>query len=387
MRGSLRIGRLAGIDVFVHWTFGILLAWVLGTHLMRGAGMADALAGVGLILAVFGCVVLHELGHALTARRFGIKTQDITLLPIGGVARLEKMPDDPKEELLVALAGPAVNVVIAAVLAAIVFGMNGITPLQQEVDVVGGAFLANLLWVNVALVVFNLLPAFPMDGGRVLRALLSMRMDRMRATHYAASAGKFMAILFGLGGLLIGNPFLIFIALFVYLGAEAEARATEVRSLLEDVEVSQAMITRFRTIGPLTRIRDLVQDLLAGEQQDFPVVDSAASAVDTNGSSPHAVPLGVITRSQIVGAVAQGRQDQNVQSIINGDCRAVSPHARLNEVFAQMQHAQCSMLPVVEAGRLVGVITLENIGEWMMIQSARRQARSRSEVQNLYGPD
>src|SRR5581483_5320297 len=213
---SWKLGRIAGIDVYVHATFALLLLWVGFVNYAPRQSLADALAGLAFILCLFAVVVLHELGHALTARRYGIKTRDITLLPIGGVARLERMPSDPTQELLVALAGPAVNVVLAgllfAVLAARGWAVGSVEQLAAELSTFGGNLLLQLFVANVFLALFNLLPAFPMDGGRVLRALLAMRMDYVKATRIAAGVGQMMAVLFGIVGLL-GNPFLLIIAL------------------------------------------------------------------------------------------------------------------------------------------------------------------------------
>jgi len=221
MSWSWRIGRIAGIDVYVHATFLLLLAWEALRHYQAHGDPAEALAGLVFVLVLFGIVVLHELGHALAARSYGIRTRDITLLPIGGVARLERVPREPGQELVVALAGPAVNVVLAA---GIYLGLalgRGPSPYGESLRV-GGGFLDRLFWVNVSLAVFNLLPAFPMDGGRVLRAVLALRLDYVRATRVAASVGQGLAFLFGILGL-IYDPFLIFIALFVWLGAAEEA--------------------------------------------------------------------------------------------------------------------------------------------------------------------
>ena len=215
MRWSVRLGRLFGVPVYLHLTFLLLLGLVGLLGLVQG-GLAAAFGGVVMIASVFGCVLLHEFGHILAARRYGIPTKDVILLPIGGVARLARMPDEPKQELVVALAGPAVNVAIAAAL----------FPL---ISLGGGAFLAQLFAINVLLALFNMLPAFPMDGGRVLRALLAQRMSYVRATDLAATIGKGMALLFafaglfGIPGVLGTNPILLVIAWFVWSGAGREA--------------------------------------------------------------------------------------------------------------------------------------------------------------------
>lgn len=251
MKWSLKLGKLLGIDVYVHFTFLLLLAFLGFVSWRATQNVEAALRGVAFTVALFGCVVLHELGHALMARRYGIPTRDITLLPIGGIARLERMPERPIQELWVALAGPAVNVVIAALLLIWLAATGGFAPVE-ELGLTGGSFWPRLMWLNLFLVAFNLLPAFPMDGGRVLRALLAMRLGRRRATAIAANVGQGMAILFGIVGF-FHNPFLIFIAIFVYLGAQAEAGMVEMQSALAGLRVRDAMMTRFRTSRRRTR--------------------------------------------------------------------------------------------------------------------------------------
>ncbi len=212
-----KLGNVAGIGVYVHWSFWLLPAWIL---LSSGGGLGGALSTVLFVFAIFGCVVLHELGHALMARHFHIGTCDITLYPIGGVASLERIPRRPLQELAIALAGPAVNVVIAAALFVLLL-VVGVGTQGLVFTFAGGSFLVNLLLVNVALVVFNMLPAFPMDGGRVLRAFLAMRLPYLRATEIAVRVGQLVAIVLGLVGLLTGGT-LLFVALFVFLAAQAE---------------------------------------------------------------------------------------------------------------------------------------------------------------------
>lgn len=229
MRGAWQLGRVAGIVVQVHWTFALLIGWVVLIHLQDGGSAADALRGVALTLAVFLCVVLHEFGHALTARRFGIGTRDITLLPIGGVARLDRMPSDPRQELLVAGAGPAVNVVLALALGAVLV-LTGRYASMIDSARVGAGFLGQLLLINVVLVVFNLLPAFPMDGGRVLRALLALRWPYVQATRWAATVGQVIAVALGFAGVMLPSFILVLIALFVFSGARAEARMVQAQA-------------------------------------------------------------------------------------------------------------------------------------------------------------
>jgi len=222
MRWSLKIAKLAGIDIFIHFTFFILVTWVGFIQWKLNGSIGAAFSGIVFILAIFSCVVLHELGHALAAKKYGIKTRDIILLPIGGVARLEKMPSQPIQELWVALAGPAVNVVIAALLAIYLWIINSLTP-DNQITMSTATFAERIMGVNIFLVVFNMLPAFPMDGGRVLRALLATRLAYIKATQVSASLGQGIALLFGIIGL-IYNPILLLIAIFVWMGAAQETR-------------------------------------------------------------------------------------------------------------------------------------------------------------------
>jgi len=251
MKWSWKIGTFAGIAVYMHATFLLLLGWIAVSHWMQYQSLLPTLTGVAFILALFLCVVLHEYGHALTARRFGIATRDITLLPIGGVARLERMPDKPNQELWVALAGPAVNVALAALLAVYLFLTGHFEPVKN-IGLTHGLFLERLLFANLFLVGFNLIPAFPMDGGRVLRAILAKRMEYARATRISASVGQGLALVFGFLGLFT-NPFLVFVALFVWIGAAQETALVEAKSALASISVKDAMISVFRTLSPTVR--------------------------------------------------------------------------------------------------------------------------------------
>jgi Zn-dependent protease/CBS domain-containing protein len=372
MRWSWSLGQLAGIRVQVHWTFLILIGWVVLQHVSRGASAVEVVHGVLLVLAVFGCVVLHELGHALTARRFGIATRDITLLPIGGVARLERMPERPLEELLVAAAGPGVNVVIAGVLAAGLQLFGDVDPLTTALAV-DGTFVAQLMWINVILVAFNLLPAFPMDGGRILRGILSMRLAFARATAIAALVGQLMAILFGVAGLMGGNPFLVFIAVFVYLGAQAETRYAQTRSVLEGVTVADAMTTRFQVLRSDTALGAAAEELLTGGQEDFPIV--------RNGGLE-----GMLLRRDLVTAVRARKHEVAVADLMRTDCVVAEADDSLHATLMKMRAARCSSAPVVRLGIVVGLLTLESVADHVTLGQATRRGE-RAGLASIFATD
>ncbi|MBI1783872.1 site-2 protease family protein, partial [Candidatus Sumerlaeota bacterium] len=294
--------------------------------------------------------------HALTAKKFGIQTRDITLYPIGGVARLERMPDQPAQELWVALAGPAVNVVIATALFAVQYASGTLAPLNQ-LTMVNGPFLERLMIVNAFLVVFNMLPAFPMDGGRVLRALLAMRMNYVQATQIAASLGQAMAFFFGFLGLW-ANPVLVFIAFFVWIGAAQEASMVQMKFALGGIPVAQAMLTNFRALPPHETLAHVIEYILEGSQHDFPVVDEEGRV------------LGVLTRGDLVVALAHRPKETSVGEVMRRDLPQLESTELLENAFARMQEEGAATLPVMRNGRLVGLLTSENVGEFLMIQSA-----------------
>jgi Zn-dependent protease/CBS domain-containing protein len=360
---SWRLGRVAGIDVYVHATFALLLVYVGVVYYAPRHEWRDVLAGLAFILCLFAVIVLHELGHALTARRYGIKTRDITLLPIGGVARLERMPDDPKQELLVALAGPAVNVVLAAVLfAALVALGRGVETREQlaaQLSTAGGNLLVQLFAANVFLAVFNLLPAFPMDGGRVLRAALAMRLDYVRATRIAAGVGQWMAVAFGLFGILSGNIFLVVIALFVWTGAAAEAGMVQFKAGLAGVPVGRAMVRHFATLAPDDTLAAAARHVLDGFQHDFPVV--AGGKV-----------VGVLPRDDLLAGLTRAGPDGRVADVMRTDFRTADPREMVEPTVERLKATACPVLPVLRDGQLVGLLTADNIAELVMIREAVR---------------
>lgn len=355
MKWSWRLFRAGGIGIYVHVTFFLLLIWVgVETYLVEHR-WEDALAGIIFILALFTIVVLHEFGHAMMARRFGVQTRDITLLPIGGVARLDRMPEDPKQEFAIAIAGPAVNVLLA-VLFFSVLGMESRFAATHQLVGAGNHFLWNLVRINIVLAVFNLLPAFPMDGGRVLRALLATRMNYVRATNTAANIGQAMALVFGIAGLFV-NPLLVLVAVFVWMGAAQEAGVVQMRSNLTDVPVSRLMITDFHTLAPDEPLSRAVDQLLAAYQQDFPVVD--------NGKM-----VGLLTRSRLVNGLAQLGSNAEVSRVMDREFPSVQPTEPAETAFVKLQQTHSRALPVLLEGGLLGILTSEHIGEFLMVQAA-----------------
>ena len=355
MKWSFKIGRFAGIDVFMHFTFILLISWVALVHWRQGQSLTAAMAGVFFILTVFMCVVLHEFGHAMMARRYGIKTRDIILLPIGGVARLEKLPTNPIQEMWVALAGPAVNVVIAFALFVYLKVTASLEPLQT-LTITTGPFLERILAVNIFMLVFNMIPAFPMDGGRVLRALLATRQEYGRATQIAATIGQGIAVLFGFVGMFY-NPFLLFVALFVWIGAAQEASIAQFKSAIGGIPVQQAMISDFKQLGVNDSLKRAVELTLTGSQKDFPVVD--------NGSLE-----GVLTQTDLLMALADQENYPTVASVIQRNYVTVDYQDMLESAFAKLNRCDCHTLPVMQNGKLVGLVTMDNLGEYMRIQAA-----------------
>jgi Zn-dependent protease/predicted transcriptional regulator len=355
MKWSWKIATVAGIGIYIHATFFLIIGWFALDYWLKYRSVEAIFVGVGFILALFGCVLLHELGHSLAARKYGIPTRDITLLPIGGVARLERMPEDPRQELWVALAGPAVNVVIAAGLFIGLSLTSGFESIKQ-LDMLNAPFLIRLMTANIFLVAFNLLPAFPMDGGRVLRALLAIRMPYTRATQIAASVGQGMAFLFGFAGLFT-TPFLVFIAFFVWIGAAQESSMVQMNAALSGIPVSRAMLIDFLTLSSQDTLSDAVEFTLGGSQQDFPVVEDGQV-------------VGILLQSDLIKALARHGQNTPVSEVMRQEFQTANSFEMLHTLFIRIQSGDCRTVPVVQNGELVGLITMENVGEFLRIQAA-----------------
>ncbi len=355
MKWSIKIGRFVGIDVYMHLTFLLLIGWVALVHWQQGRSIGAMVAGVLFILAIFLCVVLHEFGHALMARRYGIATRDIILLPIGGVARLQKIPSQPVQELWVALAGPTVNVIIAVALFVWLQATASWEPVER-LTVTTGPFLERLMAVNMFMIVFNMLPAFPMDGGRVLRAVMATRMAYGRATRTAASIGRGMAVLFGLMGL-VYNPMLLFIAIFVWLGATQEERLIRLKSAVGGIPVNEVMVDKYATLAIDDSLQHAADLTMESNQKDFPVVRDGLLE-------------GVLRQTDLLKALSNQGAQATVASVLRTDGPTVETVDMLDAVIAKLSECQCELLPVIRQGKLVGVVTAERLGAFMRLREA-----------------
>ena len=362
MRWSLNLGTIAGTAIRIHITFLLFLVW-LAVIFYRQGGAEAAWQGTIFIVLIFLCVLLHELGHVFAARRYGVKTRDVTLWPFGGISSMERMPDKPSEELIVAVAGPAVNVAIAAVLILWLgprFDLENLTKIEDPVV----SLAVKLAAANIILVVFNLIPAFPMDGGRVLRAILAMRMGNARATERAATIGQGFAIVFGILGIFY-NPMLIIIAAFIFLAASGEATQAQLRAIAQGTLVSDAMITTFESLPTSATVSDAADALIRTTQTEFPIVDGAGHL------------RGVLTRDAMIKALKQRGPDAPVLEVMQGDIPTFPARAKLDTALGSLMQKGCPVVGVTDAsGKLIGLLTVENLGEMLMLHAARPESRS-----------
>jgi len=353
MSWSLTVGSIAGTKVRIHITFLLLLAWIFFANYFS-IGPQAAWNALLFVVLLFLCVLLHEFGHIFTARAFGISTPDVILLPIGGVSRLEHIPEKPREEFLVAIAGPAVNVVIAVLLIVVAgakLDMKSLTTIENTKE----GFIDQLAMVNLFLAVFNLIPAFPMDGGRVFRALLATRFGYVRATEIAAAIGQFVAFALGFLGL-FGDPLLIFIAIFIYLAAASEAHVVAIRAIAQGVPVTAAMLTKFETLTPDEHVDKAVETSLHTSQGEFPVVDGTGRQV------------GLLGRNDLIRVLKERGAGTNVADAMTSSFPVVNNRRCLDEAFRLLQEKSAPAVGVVDAaGKLVGLVTSETIGQMLML--------------------
>lgn len=357
MKGAFNLGKIAGIKISIHWTFSLLLLFIIINNYREGQSAIQILWSVLFILSIFVTVFLHELGHALAAKRFNIQTKDITLLPIGGLARLEKIPEKPAEEFIVAIAGPLVNLTIAFITYFFI-AIPTVDELTKELS--GGIgknnFVLNFFIVNIWLSVFNLIPAFPMDGGRVFRAILTRFMVRTKATAIAARTGQLIA----LGFIVLGfysNPFLIFIGLFIILGAQTELNMVKTHHLLKGNTIREIVMKKYETLDSNDTITIAIEKLLNGTAKSFLVLQNQT-------------PAGTVTRSEIIKALSEKGKDIPVSDIMNKQLLSFNAEEIIEDVYKKLSETGREIAIVTQNHQLIGVVDLENILEYIMVKNA-----------------
>ena len=356
MDSSIKLFAVRGIDIRMHVTFPLILVWaaIQFGFLARG-GLEGALLGVIVVTLLFVIVTLHELGHSVAAQHYGVPVEQIVLLPIGGVAQLSRIPENPIEEFVIAIAGPAVNFALAILLGVVAFALNipVIRPLETLADIQRITFSSIFTYVfvyNLFLGIFNLLPAFPMDGGRVLRALLATRLAYTQATSIATTVGRGMAWLLGLYGFLTGGFFIILIAFFIYMGAGQEAALVKTRAVLRGLTVRQAFSRQVHTLRPEDTLQNAVMLTLSSFQASFPVCDGSQL-------------VGLLTYPKLVEALSHYSPSTPIAEVMLRDVPTVSPDDELFDVQRRFSEEHLEALPVVDNGRFLGLITSGDVGE------------------------
>ena len=359
MRWSIPVGRIFGISLRLHVTFLLLLAF-FAYQGYAGGGVAGAGWTLALVCSLFTCVVLHELGHSVVAQQLGVEVKSSTLMPIGGVASLRTMPENPWHEIAITVAGPLVNLVIACVLFLFTGWPQELFATHIPQNLTG--LMRVLTGLNLGLFLFNFIPAFPMDGGRLLRALLALALPYTRATHIAATIGQGLAIVFVLVGLQRMSPTFIILGAFIFLAAEGEEKMVRMRGLLREVFVDEIMTREFATLAPTDTVARGLALVYRTGQDDFPVV--------TEGEV-----VGLVTRSAMVSVVNTRGDQVLVADIMDPDPPAIAPHNKVSWAHEQMSQGQFMSFPVLERGRLIGLLTPDNISRYLLVQQSLKAAR------------
>lgn len=360
MSWSIKLFKVKGIDIKIHLTFFLILIWAAFRWSgSTGAGLQGALFGVVATLLLFAAVTLHELGHSFQALKFGVKVKDITLMPLGGLAQMEEIPENSKQELRIAIAGPLVNFAIAALLVAVgaILQTQSVISLSELSASLGQAswsgLLAYLTMANLMLGLFNLIPAFPMDGGRVLRALLARRMDYAQATKIAASVGQGLALLFGLWGFMSGNYTLVLIAIFIWMGAGQESKDVQVKDTLRDIKVRQALTLNPQTLQANDPLAKALELTLSTAQSDFPVLEWGTNQV-----------VGFLSEPDLLRGLKEQDEHMPVREAMRTTYPVAAPDEPLYLALERMRHSRAHAMPVVDPGhQLMGLLTAVDVNE------------------------
>lgn len=359
MKGTFKLAKVAGIGLFIHWTFSLLIAFIIFINYRTGLNAVQILWSVVFVLCIFITVVMHEFGHALAAKNYGIQTKDITLLPIGGLARLDRMPEKPAEELIVAFAGPLVNIVLAILTGFFIKvpATAAAVAAQLSTGVNASNFFLHFLIVNIVLAVFNLIPAFPMDGGRVLRALLAFKFKRHVATRIAARIGQFIAIGFIILGF-FSNPFLIFIGLFVIVSAQMETEHDASKFILKGFKVRDVLMKQYQTIDANEPIKRAVTLLLDSPFKLFLITDNNE-------------PIGTLNRDQIITALFEKGDNTDIRHAMGTKLIYLDVETLLEDIFELVSANKSNLMLVLENGQLVGTLDTENLLEFLLIKGVK----------------
>ena len=371
MRASLKVLSVRGINISIHWTFVFLVLWIILINSIYGINIEELGWAILFIVALFACVAMHELGHALMARRFGINAKNIILLPVGGIASIEKFPDNPKQELAISIAGPLVNIVIALLLVPFLQPYTLPWEMQDDVSIVHQHdFLYTLHLANLGLALFNLVPAFPMDGGRILRALLGFKMNYVHATVIAAIVGKVIAALFILLGLFLLSPFLMLIGIFIIVAASTEEDYLRLKALVKGMKIKEAIMYEFNS---------LQADMTVGEAASLFMNNHARYFVVMHGSRP----AGSVNRIDVIRVIAEKQYGRSIRDVMKSEIVCLNGDDLLERVLEKLATSDLQVFPVIVNGEFAGVISFSHLIEYLLIYQAGNEEYSR--IRSLAG--
>ena len=329
---------------------------MVANTLKTGGNGLDIFYSIAFIFSVFFCVILHELGHALTAKQFNYLTKDIILLPVGGMARMEELPENPKQELWIAAVGPLVNISIAFILYLFIYAFDQLPTPQDLIFHSGNAFLFNLFIANISLAIFNLIPAFPMDGGRILRAILSFNNSRVKATITAARIGQIISIIFFFAGLFF-TPFLMVVGIVIFIMAQTEADDVKSTSILQDYKVKDIIMHKFHQLEASDTISDAVKLLLDVQATDFIVTKNE-------------LVVGTLNRNGIIKVLSEKGKETQIHLVMNPITTKLSLEQPLDQLFKKRNADNSHIIPVIDNEKLIGIVDVNNILELIMIREA-----------------
>lgn len=371
MRGALKILTVRDINVSIHWTFLFLVGWVVLVNARFGNSVPELGWSIIFVLALFACIALHELGHALMASRYGIKAKNVVLLPIGGVASIEKFPGNPKQELMISLAGPFVNIAIAALLLPFIQPYTPFWEYRTGASITHGHdLLYNLQVANVALALFNLIPAFPLDGGRVLRALLGFKINYVRATAIAASIGKIIALGFVAAGIVFTNFLLPLVGIFIIFSAGTEEYYLRLKSLVKDLRLKEILMYDYNSLQSKTTVKEAASVLMNNHSKYYVVMEGAK-------------PVGSINRMEIIKAIAEKNYDEPIGNLVRKELTYFDSDQPVDTVLEKLADNDERIYPVMDHQQFAGVINFNHIIEYLLIHKADSKEYDR--VKSLAG--